>query len=79
MHMHEQSSVVMILTIDLLTLLTSHFRGAKSVYYMADFEFYQLMYIGVNVQTHGAWLPPWLAVHYIRSKVSLCCIPYDVC
>jgi hypothetical protein len=29
---------------------------------------------GVNDQTHGAWLPPWLAVHYIRSKVSLCCI-----
>lgn len=23
-------------------------------------------------QVHSAWLPPWLAVHAIRYKVSLC-------
>lgn len=31
MDMHDQSQIVIILPLDLFTLLTSHFRGAKSL------------------------------------------------
>ena len=29
-----------------------------------------LSYIAIHDQVHGAWLPPWLAAHLIRSQVS---------
>ena len=44
--------------------------GVCFVFYFMDFSWKAYIYVLIQFQVHGAWLPPWFANHLVRCQVD---------